>query len=80
MCLSSPLFDLSGARPVDFLPRACYPSRPAVSGVTGVYSSTTHHFAALFSRAWIKRCWNMAKEVNLSFGACIMRAFEVTCT
>ncbi len=41
MCLSSPVFDLSGARPVDFLPHACYPSRPAVSGVTGAYSSTT---------------------------------------
>lgn len=71
VCLSSPLFDVSGARPVDFLPCACYPSRPAVSGSTGVYSSTTHHFVwaclhicSFLLCVWIKCSWKMANKVS----------------
>lgn len=57
---------------MDFLPHACYPSRPVVSGGTGVYSSTTLKlcvralpfamFSCVLQSAQIKRSWKREKS------------------
>lgn len=64
---------------MDFLPCACYPFRPAVSGGTGVYSSTaqsTPLCASTHLLSSIVEKWQ-TRLASPHFRACVMRAFEV---